>query len=320
MTLRHLQRQLPPAGRSCDAATMIDRLDHVIVAVRDLRAAADRYAALLGREPSWQGEHPGAGTANVLFRLENTYVELLAPAGEGPVGKPLRERLESHGEGLAGIAFGTPDLPAAVEALRAQGGSVSDPQPGQGRDAASGAERRWQNAFLTPASSRGPLVFAIQHHSPPEALPLRAPVEPGGSVFALDHVVVMSADLDASRELYHEVLGLRLALDRSFEARGTRILFFRVGGVTVEVAGPIGGGPDPAAPDRLFGLAYRVADAEAAARRISAAGFDVSAVRPGHKPGTRVCTVGDGTAGVPTLLIEPVADAGERLPSHGGES
>lgn len=297
---------------------MIDRLDHVIVAVRDLPAASDRYTALLGREPSWRGEHPGAGTANALFRLENTYVELLAPAGEGPVGKQLCERLESDGEGLAGIAFGTPDLPSAVEALRAQGGSVSDPQPGQGREAVSGRERRWQNAFLTPESSRGPLVFAIQHHSPPETLPWRAPAEPGASVFALDHVVVMSADLDASRQLYGEVLGLRLALDRSFEARGTRILFFRVGGVTVEVAGPLSGGPDAAAPDRLFGLAYRVADAAAAAQRVAAAGFDVSAVRPGHKPGTRVCTVGDGTAGVPTLLIEPVADDA-RLPPDGGE-
>ena len=218
------------------------------------------------------------------------------------------------------MAFGTPDIAAARVKLRGAGLSVSEPQSGHGRDRASGAERRWENAFLTPESSRGPLLFAIQHLSPPDALPLRSPAEPSeGTVYALDHIVVMSADLDASRALYGDGLGLRLALDRCFEARGTRILFFRVGGATVEVAGPIAGGPDASAPDRLWGLAYRVADVDAAAQRVAAQGFDVTELRAGHKPGTRVCTVRDGTSGVPTLLIEPVADEA-RLPSPGSGS
>jgi hypothetical protein len=38
--------------------------------------------------------------------------------------------------------------------------------------------------------------------------------------------------------------------------------------------------------------------------RLVADGFDVSDTRPGHKPGTRVCSVRDGSCGVPTLLIE----------------
>lgn len=290
---------------------MFDCLDHVIVAVADLPAAAERYAALLGRPPSWQGEHPGAGTANTLFRLDNTYLELLAPLGEGAVGDRLRERLSSDGEGLLGLAFGAPDLATAVAALRARGLSISDPQPGRGSDGETGAERRWENAFFTPESSRGPLVFAIQHHSPADALPLRPPAEPASAVAGLDHVVLMCADLDGARALYGDSLGLRLALDRRFEERGTRILFFRVGGATVEIAGPIDGGPDPDAPDRLWGLAYRVPDVDAAARRVAAAGFDITEVSPGRKRGTRVCTVRDGTAGVPTLLIEPAPPAAD---------
>ncbi len=39
--------------------------------------------------------------------------------------------------------------------------------------------------------------------------------------------------------------------------------------------------------------------------RVSAAGFDVSSVRAGFKPGTRVCTVRGRPLGVDTLLIEP---------------
>ena len=48
---------------------MLQSLDHAIVAVRDLTAAARTYTALLGRSPSWRGEHPGLGTNNVLYRL-----------------------------------------------------------------------------------------------------------------------------------------------------------------------------------------------------------------------------------------------------------
>ncbi|MBX3636913.1 MAG: VOC family protein, partial [Rubrivivax sp.] len=73
---------------------MLTGLDHVVVAVADLAAASATYARLLGRAPSWQGEHPGWGTANTLFRLANTYVELLAPAGAGMLADTIRAHLD----------------------------------------------------------------------------------------------------------------------------------------------------------------------------------------------------------------------------------
>jgi hypothetical protein len=51
-------------------------------------------------------------------------------------------------------------------------------------------------------------------------------------------------------------------------------------------------------PDQLLGLGWRVADIDATA------GLDVSEVRAGRKPGTRVMTVRDGTCGVRTLMLE----------------
>ena len=81
-----------------------------------------------------------------------------------------------------------------------------------------------------------------------------------------------------------------------------RLVFFRIGGVTVELAAPLAGA-DREAADRLWGISYRTADVEAARRRIVREGFDVSEVRSGRKPGTRVCTVGGEPSGVATLLI-----------------
>jgi catechol 2,3-dioxygenase-like lactoylglutathione lyase family enzyme len=284
---------------------VLHSLDHVIVGVRDLEAATRTWSALLGRAPSWRGTHPGQGTANALFRLANTYLELLGPVGEGASASMLRARLEGDGDGLIGMAFGTDDADACARELRARGLSPTDPMPGTGRDPERPHERAWKNVILPPNESRGPLVFAIEHLSPPDALPPAEPLAPEASIVTgLDHIVVATQDVEATMAFYGAKLGLRLALDRSFEQRGLRLVFFRVGGVTVELSSRLGAPVDPSARDRLWGLAWRVPDADAARARVAAAGFEPTATRDGHKPGTRVCSIDHGAHGVPTLLIQ----------------
>jgi catechol 2,3-dioxygenase-like lactoylglutathione lyase family enzyme len=219
--------------------------------------------------------------------------------------EPLRARLDREGEGPYTLAFGTDDAAACAAELRARGLRASEPFDGSGRDRASGAERRWRNVFLPSEDTRGVSMFVIEHRSPPEALP-PAPVtgDQAAAVAAVDHAVIMTSDPDAACALYRDRLGLRLAFDRAFEERRVRLLFFRIGGVTVELAAALGV-TDPAAPDRFWGISWRVPDVAAARARLVAAGFDVSEVRPGNKAGTRVCTVRRDTHGVATLLIEP---------------
>lgn len=283
-------------------------LDHVIVLVHEVDAATRDYARLLGRTPSWRGEHPGQGTANALFRLENGYLELLAPAGPGPIGDGLRARLAAAGEGPLGFALATADADACCASLRARGLPAADPAPGLGRDEPSGAWRRWRTVMLPADAARGIVVFGIEHVTPAEILPpAQALGAPAAAVAGLDHLVVRSDAPEAAIAFYRDGLGLRLALDRTFEAWGARLLFFRVGGVTVEVAAPAKPAAEPAAADSFWGLSWRVPDVGAARERLLAADFDVSEVRPGRKPGTRVCTVRAPTHGVATLLLEPAA-------------
>ena len=288
---------------------MLETLDHLILAVQDLDSAVRAYTRILGRTPSWRGEHPGAGTINALFRIDNTYVELLAPEGEGPIGDALRTRLSVEGEGLAGLAFGTSDADTCHARFTQQGLHPLPVEEGMGRDVDSGAFRRWRRIPLAPSETRGVLMFALEHLSEPEILPRASALGPEeASVHALDHVVVQTSDADAAKLLYGEQFGLRLALDREFPQWHSRMLFFRVGGATLEVVAGGSGATNEEAPvaerDRLWGLCWRVADADAARARLGGEGFDVSEVRPGRKAGTRVFTLRDGTCGVPTLILE----------------
>lgn len=295
-------------------AAMLTALDHVILAVRDLEGSSADYQRLLGLAPSWTGTHPEWGTANVLFRIDNTYLELLSPAGEGPVGRLLGDWIDAHGEGLVGMAFATDDIEACSATLAERGICSGSVEEGQGRDIASGEERRWRRTTLPPDRTRGIVIFPIQHDSPDDVLPAAKPTgDAMASVYALDHVVVQTTDANAAKALYGDTLGLRLALDKEFPDWGVRLMFFRVGGVTVEVAAALSGvetgkalpgASATATEDRLYGMSWRVRSVDGTRERLAAAGVDVSEIRVGRRPGTRVFTVRSQTRGVPTLMIE----------------
>ncbi len=290
------------------------RLDHVIIAVHDLDAAEATTSRLLGRRASWHGGHPGAGTANVLYRVDRTYLELLAPAptasGGGPLGEALAAHLARHGEGLFGLALGTADADAAAAWLRAQGLAPTRPADGAGRDIRTGAHRTWRNFMLPRRDTRGVFLLGIEHKSPAEALPVAGAEHPEPSTLVgIDHIVVRSQDPDQSVALWGSRLGVRLALDRRFEAFGTRLVFFRLGGVTVEIAAPLDATPAEGeeARDLLYGLSWKTNDVAAAHARLTDTGFDVSPMRTGRRAGTSVFTVRAGTLGVPTLVLGPGA-------------
>jgi catechol 2,3-dioxygenase-like lactoylglutathione lyase family enzyme len=122
----------------------------------------------------------------------------------------------------------------------------------------------------------------------------------------MDHAVVLSADMEASRRLWSDVLGVRLALDRTFPERNARILFYRLADITVEISGgAVQTQEGVGKPDRMWGLAWGVDNLQATCDRLNAAGIETSGPRPGIKPGTLVGTAkGPATHGVATLLIE----------------
>jgi catechol 2,3-dioxygenase-like lactoylglutathione lyase family enzyme len=288
-------------------------LDHLVIAVRDLDVASANYRRLLGRAPSWRGRHPNYGTANTLFRLDNTYVELLAPAGAGndsPWLQGLQEHLDTIGEGLYAVALGTDDVDAAIASARSHGLEVFDPTDGDGVDVETGASREWCNARIPPGATRGVRTFFIQHRSPADALPMAPPsAEDGAFATAVDHTVVVSSHLAATLGLWQGTLGLDLR--RTLGRPGGRQLhFLRLGDSILELAGDA----EPEGPgerDLLWGVAYRVGDVVGTVARLRAEGVEVSDARKGNAPGTVVADLKPGFSNdVRTLLIQHEARSG----------
>jgi catechol 2,3-dioxygenase-like lactoylglutathione lyase family enzyme len=294
---------------------MLTSVDHIVVVVNDLSAARRHFVQLLGRSPSWQSEHPELGTRNVLFQLRNTYIELTSPVAGGASATLLHEHLATRGEGLYALAFGTQDAAQAARELRTRGLCADQPKLGMGQDGPSGAYRRFKTVTLPLAETGGIRLLVVEHLFREAALPPALPVADEVAVVdAVDHVVLMTRSPDRANELFGSKLGIRLALDRSFKERGLRLQFFRLGGLTLEIGAQLAQDAELEAPpsqeDLLWGIAYRVPRIDAARERIAKAGIEVSAIRKGHKPGTRVCTVKHKSFGVAALLIEATAKAG----------
>jgi len=273
-------------------------IDHIIISVPDLASATADYSKLLGRSPSWRGAHPDYGTANTLFKLENTYIELLAAQGEGLAADIVRANLDKRGSSLGGIVVGTDSANDFIHHARDKGLAASDPIPGHGVDETTGAVRHWHNIFWDPAAARGVFSFCIEHDgvsSLPEATPTGE-----GPITAVDHVVVRTQSADAAKRFYGDQLGIRLALEQDVPDWGGTQLFFRASSMSIEVIA------SEKAPeeDDLWGLAFKTASLDTTHQRLVNEGIDVSEIRDGRKPGTRVCTVKSHTLEVPTLLIE----------------
>ena len=168
----------------------------------------------------------------------------------------------------------------------------------ESRDATSGATLSWKRTRAATEATRGVRLFFLEMAAerPRSAATAEAPIT------AMDHIVVSTGDPERAAALYGARLGLDMALDRSHPDWG-RLMFFRCGDLIVEIVHRPGAAVDPA-HDKLYGMSWRVDNADATRARLVSAGVDVSEVRTGRKPGTRVLTVRSSTCGIPTLLVE----------------
>ena len=277
---------------------MISSLDHIILAVEDLKDAEKNYKNILGIEPSWRGQHKELGTANVIFNFKNTYLELLSAEGEGVGADLVKESIKKNGEGLAGIVLNTKDISKASKRLKDLGFLVGDVLTGEGKNKDTNDIRNWKYLFLPQELTRNLFLFLIEHTK--GILPQDEKFPPG-SINKLDHVVINTNDADGFINIYQDIFNIRLALDRIIEHWKSRMLFFRLNKTTIEVIEK----KDCKDPnDSLWGLAWEVKSIKDAHERLVSKGVEVTEIKKGLKENTLVTTIKSHTHNVPTLLIE----------------
>ena len=127
------------------------------------------------------------------------------------------------------------------------------------------------------------------------------PAHPNG-VIGLDHLVLMTPDISRTTAAI-EAAGLELRRTRDTDQYGPpfRQTFFKLGEVVLEVIGPVE--PQGDKPTRFYGLAFTVADLDAAAAYL---GDRLRPPKDAVQPGRRIATL-DRAAGssIPIAFMSP---------------
>ena len=218
---------------------MLLGIDHIVIAVRDLDAAARDYKTL-GFTVVPGGKHP-VGTHNALIAFaDGSYIELIAFYEANPKHrwwKPLQK-----GGGLVDFCMQTDDLLGDTAKLRRAGVDIDDPVPWS-RTRPDGYQLKWVLS-LARDPHRGVAPFLIQDETPREERVPRQISHKDG-VTSIGGVTVAVDDLPTVMKWYEAVLGQKgTAVERrEIRAAGS---CFAIGPHRLELVAPDGAdGPLP---------------------------------------------------------------------------
>ncbi|MFJ1300756.1 VOC family protein [Pseudomonadota bacterium AL_CKDN230030165-1A_HGKHYDSX7] len=175
---------------------MSQRLDHVVIAVRDLDAATAAYERL-GFTLTPRGHH-SLGSSNNLAIFANDYLELL---GVEPRNAHLPTAHWGHPPGLVGLVFKSPDADALWAQLRERGVGVEGEAPREFHRPVelpdgSSQDARFRTVRIAPERIANGRVFLCQHLTPELVWQPAWQDHPNG-VIAVGEYAYVSTDTEA---------------------------------------------------------------------------------------------------------------------------
>lgn len=124
------------------------KIEHLGIAVNNLKEANELYTKLLGVEPYKQESVEREGVTTSFFKIGESKIELLEASNPE---SPIAKFLEKRGQGIHHIAYAVDDIKAEMKRLQDEGFVLLSDEPKPGADGKV-------VVFLHPKSSGGVLV------------------------------------------------------------------------------------------------------------------------------------------------------------------
>jgi hypothetical protein len=184
---------------------MIDSIDHIVIAARDLAAASEDYRRA-GFTVTPGGEHTGGATHNALVSFaDGAYLELIAFREPDRPQEHKWWGIFAQGEGTVDFALLARDLQAEADRLRDTAITLDGPHDG-GRQRPDGQRIAWRNLSLK--SPGAPLPFVIEDVTARELrVPTGAATEHPLGATGVAGLTLLVADLDRAADPFAALLG-----------------------------------------------------------------------------------------------------------------
>jgi len=127
-------------------------IDHIGIAVKDIKAATKTYSKILNASPTKSETVESEKVETVFFQTGESKVELLGPTAPDSV---IAKYVDRKGEGIHHVAFEVDDIYSELDRLRKEGFTILNEQPKDGAD-------NKLVAFVHPKDNHGVLVELCQ--------------------------------------------------------------------------------------------------------------------------------------------------------------
>lgn len=133
----------------------IEKIEHIGIAVKDIKEANKLYESLLGVANYKTEIVESEGVLTSFFKCGESKIELLEAIKKD---SPIAKFIEKKGEGVHHIAFAVKDIVEELKRLKRKGFVVLNEVPKKG------ADNKWV-VFLHPKSTNGVLVELCQERN-----------------------------------------------------------------------------------------------------------------------------------------------------------
>ena len=272
---------------------MLIRVQNIFLATKNIEETSQKFSIFFRRKPNFIGQSRKLGIDIISFGLNKTNICLISPKNSGIWSEKLNNFLKNKGEGIFGINFFSNDFNNDynnfVKNHLKVSGKIESSFEGN-----NDIEIKFSffNILDKTIESLNILVSSkIDFQDNKSSLK--------NNVSKVNQLVIQTKDPDTIKEIFEGKLSIRLALDKTFKKWAGRMLFFRLGGVTLEVIE----GKDIKQNSEYFGIGWHADNYNKCYDDLINDGFRLSEIRAGRKEGTLVSTLKEPILNIPTILI-----------------
>ncbi len=131
---------------------MMQKIEHIGIAVKDIEKSVALFTALFGKPPYKTEKVESEGVRTTFFKAGMNKIELLEAISPD---SPIAKFLETKGEGIHHIAFAVENIEEKVKDLQKKGFRILNEIPKKGAD-------HKKVVFLHPKSTNGVLIELCQ--------------------------------------------------------------------------------------------------------------------------------------------------------------
>jgi len=272
---------------------MLIRVQNIFLATKNIEETSQKFSIFFRRKPNFIGQSGKLGIDIISFGLNKTNICLISPKNSGIWSEKLNNFLKNKGEGIFGINFFSNDFNNDynnfVKNHLKVSGKIESSFEGN-----NDIEIKFSFFNILDKTIESLNIFVsskIDFQDNKSSLK--------NNVSKVNQLVIQTEDPDTIKEIFEGKLSIRLALDKTFKKWAGRMLFFRLGGVTLEVIE----GKDIKQNSEYFGIGWHADNYNKCYDDLINDGFRLSEIRAGRKEGTLVSTLKEPILNIPTILI-----------------